>query len=1159
MRLLCYFAAALCLLLCCQIGSRAQPAASPGAALEAPGDAAANGVQPRADVEQVRPDTYMLPDEQGILRPLLGGWTFEDFMRVWKSQQDSRHVTEEPAYSLERLSLRGQVEGDNFIRLAVQVEVRLQDDRRLRIPLGFPDGVLDGYELSPRDDDSYVRYDEDLGEHVLWIAGKSNETREVELQLLLPVVRRGAEAVLKFHPPRAAVSQLALDVAGAEIVVESLNPSTRVTTTPQDGQTHITASGLAKTTEIAWRTLQGADREPTRSLVAQSDVRILAEQSLVRMNVSLNVRSLRGEVDRFRFRLPPHFRLVSEDLEAGTLQRIDEAETARAARPQPGTVQSQEPGAPDGAGRTSLGPTYEVRVAQPQQLPLAVQLVLERPLSLSGEGTELIVSGVEVLGAVGQQGIATLTVSEDLQVRWEEGLRIRQIATPREQTSAVDVTATFEFDAAGWRLPIVLAARRTEVSVVPDYQLEIGRDELLLTATYSYSVRGTMRQALRYALADWELARDPMGPESTIRGTSAFIDNAAGTMYLPLANPAEGSFETTLRLHMPRPASSDVMQIRLPECLVDGTVQEGRLSVRADPSLEVIPQIQSSRGLSPRPGTRQDREPGARQPSSTATSLEPSEDAVQEFHVTSLPAEYVAHVRPRTQSIVHKSRVTAQLYPDHVFVDQEIELDVRHLPTNHLVLRAPAALAANPSAAYSLDGQSVAPPWEGDSMESGVSDRHIAQIVLEQPQLGPTVLQIQYRIPIDREESGTTSARQVVGLPIAVPEADSHQFDVTLSNHTSDLQAQFRAPNVVGSDSVDDGPPPAAPDVGSRLEFSAPAYLLPLIIEPAASMSQRTLVVDRMWIQSRVAGRRMQTRTAMQLVPATDQIVLDLGDDASVEVSSIEVNNRPVYALAGAKEVELSIGELEQDAPCVITIVQHGSFSPEVEGNLRVVPPRVVNARGYTNVFWQIVLPQSLHAFCTSEGLLSESPWRLQGAYWSRIPTMSQDDLEAWIGVPHETGPPASSNQLLMAGLDLPRVLDATLVRRSSIVLLASGSLLAAAILVLYVRRLQRWEWMVAATAALAVAGLLYPDIAPLIAQAGALGAALVLIAVFLRVLTGRRQSTMPVRGPADTSIFPRETAPKESTPIPVAYAETPSSAKTLVHGLTDSGAQHSA
>jgi hypothetical protein len=1148
MRLLFHAAAALVLLLCCQSGSLAQAnglaaTAAEGATREESSQRLA-AAQPTDGIQSVKPDTFVLPDEHGNLQSMLG-WTFEDFLRVWRSREVGRPLTEEPRYSLQRIECQGRLENDGFVRLAVTVEVRMQTDQRTRVPLGFPNGILVSYELNSGEDADYVYFDEGLGEHAMWTSGDVGKSRAVEMQVLLPLTQRGDQTVLRFHAPRAAVSQMTLELSGTGFVAESITAATQVSTTTEEGRTHINARGLGEATELAWRSLEQAAEGDTRTLVGESEIHILAEENFLRSEVDLSVRDLRGELNRFRISLPAGHRLVSYELTQGELHRLGDRQTPVDAA---GASVPYAPPAPAAArADEATGGVYEVRLEQSQQLPVALKLVLQRPLSVTEEGTEVTLAGVQVLDAAGQQGHVGLTVSEDFRVRWHGGQRIRQVATPREGGVKTGLTATFEFDSADWELPLILAQRRTEISVEPEYELEIGREGLSLTATFRYSVRGTLREALRYSLGDWELAEDPMGPESTIRGNSAYVDST-GTMYLSLANPAEGSFETSLRLRMRRQASASLLQIKLPECLIDDPIQEGRIKVTSEPTLEVVPQLQSSRGLASGP-----------QFATGAAPPEPLEDPAQEYRVVSLPAEYVALVRPRKRIVASETRLTAQVYADHVFVEQEHHLDVRHLPTNDLVLRVPGGLLAlSPPATYSLDGQSVAPSWERLPPDAEPVGGQLARFVLEQPQLGPAVLRIRYQVPLARDEASAASWPQELSLPVTVPEADSHRLVVTLANKTDDLQVQLGRPTGLGSSSEVEGYPPVNPDDPFRVEIAAPFHALPVAIKPSATTSQHAVLVDRMWIQTWIAGNSLQTRTVLQLVPATEEITLELGRDGASALQGVWMNKEPV--VAGPDErarLALPTAGLKPAAPCVIEVIQQGPFSVDDDGRLRVLPPRVAGARSYGNVFWQLILPQSWHGFGASEEFVSETPWRFQGTFWAREPRMSQTDLEGLFGVTPTPGPPAASNELLMVAFELPPALEAKLVRRSSIVLWTSGGVLVVGIVVLYVRRLQRWEVAFAAAAAVAILGILYPSWSPFIAQAGVLGGVLVLIAVFLKEVTGRWQASFSRRPAADTGIFRREASPLDTSPVP--SPEPVSSARALVHSLTESGAQHPA
>jgi hypothetical protein len=316
-------------------------------------------------------------------------------------------------------------------------------------------------------------------------------------------------------------------------------------------------------------------------------------------------------------------------------------------------------------------------------------------------------------------------------------------------------------------------------------------------------------------------------------------------------------------------------------------------------------------------------------------------------------------------------------------------------------------------------------------------------------------------------------------------------------------------------------------------------------------------VVDEMWIQSWVVGETIQTRTVMRLVPLATEISLQLEAGAAAKLQTVRMNGRSVPVSLSDETVVIDTTELQTLGPSVVEVVEQGPLKLDGAGNLQVIPPRVVGAGGYRRVFWQLILPQSLHGFCLSKEFVSESPWTFKGAYWARVPSLSQADLEDFLGVPHTPTPSGSTNQLLVIGLDLPPVLKATLIRRSSLVLLTSGGILAIGILVIYLPALQRLEFAALVVIVLAIAGILYAEWAPFIAQAGIMGLALILVAAFFKQLVPRWQSAT-TRVSADTSIFRRETPAAGAVSLPPASVEGASSGRTLVHSLSDPGVQHS-
>jgi hypothetical protein len=119
------------------------------------------------------------------------GWTLEDFLRVWQAQAEVRPSHQEPQYSVQTIDAAGRMEGDDFLRLDVRVGIRLQTAGRTPIPLAFPNGILTEYKVSPVNDEAFVHFDENLAKHVLWVSGKSGETCQVAMTLLVPVTHRG--------------------------------------------------------------------------------------------------------------------------------------------------------------------------------------------------------------------------------------------------------------------------------------------------------------------------------------------------------------------------------------------------------------------------------------------------------------------------------------------------------------------------------------------------------------------------------------------------------------------------------------------------------------------------------------------------------------------------------------------------------------------------------------------------------------------------------------------------------------------------------------------------------------------------------------------------------------------------------------------------------
>jgi hypothetical protein len=175
-------------------------------------------------------------------------------------------------------------------------------------------------------------------------------------------------------------------------------------------------------------------------------------------------------------------------------------------------------------------------------------------------------------------------------------------------------------------------------------------------------------------------------------------------------------------------------------------------------------------------------------------------------------------------------------------------------------------------------------------------------------------------------------------------------------------------------------------------------------------------------------------------------------------------------------------------------------------------------------VYWQVILPGDLHIVHSPQQMAASSQWQWLGSFWGHRPTLSQPDLEAWVGAKTRQAPSAAQNEYLFSGLAPLASIEVITAPRWLIVLLASGGVLAIVLALLYVPAVRR-GWIVLAVAlSLAALAAAYPTPAMLLAQASLLGVALAGMAVLMARLGNRPQqwSLPSPTGSSHRQITPR-------------------------------------
>src|SRR5690606_9025236 len=132
-----------------------------------------------------------------------------------------------------------------------------------------------------------------------------------------------------------------------------------------------------------------------------------------------------------------------------------------------------------------------------QSEAVTLELETSQPLHGSTNGTAVVLSGFEVVGAVPQEGEVAIQVDDGWQLRWEPSDSVR-LVHPSEldfswagaEATPENFAATLRFARQPWSLPVRLVPREQRVVATPSYELTINPGEALLRMEVEYRIEG---------------------------------------------------------------------------------------------------------------------------------------------------------------------------------------------------------------------------------------------------------------------------------------------------------------------------------------------------------------------------------------------------------------------------------------------------------------------------------------------------------------------------------------------------------------------------------------------------------------------------------------------------------------------------------------------
>ena len=374
-----------------------------GAAVVGPPRAEVAQSAPAGAVEEVGPEIFYLPDENGKLRPV-PGWTLEDFRKLIAQQAAQGQA---PTFSLHRLAVRGSVAG-NHARLIVEIAVKVsrqRQDQWVRVPLQMNGAILT--EPAQTSQGNLILEYQETDGYVVWLRGGADEPLTLTFNMLVPLKNIGGDQQLIWNLPRVAPSQLKLQVPIRNIEAEvAAGPTLLPPVAAQDGS-ELTVLGMGGELRLSWRAPNQQLSSRSRLFEAEGAHLVIVERGLIRTQAQLTIRSLGGEIDRVRVQLPSGAKLSPGNPSAGY------------------AVTAMDPG-PKRPGQP-LRPVVEIQPEKKTRGPLNVRFEFAQTYDVADTRTFQELGTVEVEGAARHWGNIAVEVSGDWHLFWGNAANVRRV------------------------------------------------------------------------------------------------------------------------------------------------------------------------------------------------------------------------------------------------------------------------------------------------------------------------------------------------------------------------------------------------------------------------------------------------------------------------------------------------------------------------------------------------------------------------------------------------------------------------------------------------------------------------------------------------------------------------------------------------------------
>jgi hypothetical protein len=1019
---------------------------------------------PDEAVKEVQPPVLFLRNKDGGLLQAVLGYTLEDFERLVTQRAQLSLGQQPPRFQLDKVIAHGTA-NDRQADLTVEIAVLVNHRDWVRVPLRLHHAMLRDKPRYEGAGEWRIEYDPTAQEYVLWLNGDQDQSHRLTLEIAAPLERVADLTEMKLDLPRAAVSKLTLSVADPKAEATIKEGGVLDDTKHTDAATEFTVLGMDRDFAISWQK-EGTDTpEAPAPIEATGLLDTQIDGVGVHTKVQLTVRSFGARFDGFSIKLPPGTTLATGEHPDYSIE-------------------------PSGGEQSNAhaSQSFDVRLREKTAGPVSIAFSVDRPHAGKGAEREFEIDSVELVGAARQSGYMAVRVAADWQIAWNEQHQVRRIAElPQELDLDHDGNvACFEyfsqpFSVAGHVLPL-----ETHLSVDPEFTVVVDPQSARLEGRFKYQVRGAKAFALEIAMPGWEL--DDVTPRNLFDVDRMTVE-ANKPLRIPLLQPTTGEILLVLRAHRELAADATQIDFVLPRPVAND-VGPARLTVTPAANVALTVREADLVGLVHARGNE------------ASPSAAPSHRGELAFRGQGVQSRFVGDLRVESRSLSADIRGRLQLSEKGGQLEETLILTISHEAISDLLVDVPTWLDGAAGVQWQLDGQPITPSTAG--AESSVERTVRLRIPFPEKRIGACTLVVRYPLQVDPLAAG---ASQTIKVPLVMPAmAQIVNNELTVTSEAG-LQAELRDDSWTVKSSIED-----AGGGTLRLSNSVAASEVALQVRREVHRTADPLVIDRAWIQSRLAGNERWDRAVYLFTGGNSRIDVHLpsGAIASEARGTLDgIAIAPQNSTQGTLTFEVSAARRQH----VLDLSYRFAAREKQSGQLVLAAPKLAEGEWVRQTYWQLVFPRDEHLVNWPSDLTGAFQWRLQAGSWGRQPLVEQAQLESWSNASPGLEVSPQTNRYVLTSLGSIENLEVYTASRAKLVMAGAGSVLAAGLLLLYLPALRHPALLFVGGVVLAAGAILFPEPALLIAQVAAMGAALVMVAAFLEhYLKSRRSTPLLVR-----------------------------------------------